>query len=67
MVGLCCAGPTSLTDMLGDKEGGSIWALLVAGSNTWMNYRHQVNFAYIYTRNCYANINVFINKHNIIM
>ena len=23
---------------------GDIWALLVAGSNTWMNYRHQVMF-----------------------
>lgn len=48
MVGLCCAGPTSLTDMLGDKEGGSIWALLVAGSNTWMNYRHQADVCHAY-------------------
>ena len=23
--------------------GADIWALLVAGSNTWMNYRHQVS------------------------
>jgi len=23
-------------------DGGGIYALLVAGSNTWMNYRHQV-------------------------
>ena len=22
--------------------GGKVWALLVAGSNTYMNYRHQV-------------------------
>ena len=39
--GLCSAVP-SLRDALKHKEGGSIWALLVAGSNTWMNYRHQV-------------------------
>jgi len=24
-------------------NGGKIWALLVAGSNYFMNYRHQVN------------------------
>ena len=41
----CQAGPSAskLRGMLADKEeAGSIWALLVAGSNTWMNYRHQV-------------------------
>ena len=39
------AGPaTSLQEMLKSKEdAGSIWALLVAGSNSWMNYRHQVS------------------------
>ena len=39
--GLCSAGP-SLHGMLKGKESGNIWALLVAGSNSWMNYRHQV-------------------------
>lgn len=24
------------------KNGGKHWAVLVAGSNTWLNYRHQV-------------------------
>ena len=42
----CRAGPpapSQLRGMLAEKEeAGSIWALLVAGSNTWMNYRHQV-------------------------
>ena len=37
---LCRAG--ALHGMLEGKENGNIWALLVAGSNTWMNYRHQV-------------------------
>ena len=23
-------------------DGGKHWALIIAGSNTWMNYRHQV-------------------------
>ena len=38
---VCHAGP-SLPGLLKGKEAGSIWALLVAGSNTWGNYRHQV-------------------------
>ena len=40
----CRAGPSAeLRGMLAEKEeAGSIWALLVAGSNSWMNYRHQV-------------------------
>lgn len=41
MAVVCQAGP-SLHQMLEGKEAGSIWALIVAGSNTWMNYRHQV-------------------------
>ena len=41
MAAVCLAGP-SLHQMLEGKEAGSIWALIVAGSNTWMNYRHQV-------------------------
>ena len=41
----CLAGPATsamLENLPGRDEAGSIWALLVAGSNTWMNYRHQV-------------------------
>jgi legumain len=35
--------------MLAEKEeAGSIWALLVAGSNTWMNYRHQADICHAY-------------------
>ena len=41
LVVVCHAGP-SLPGLLKGKEAGSIWALLVAGSNTWGNYRHQV-------------------------
>lgn len=26
-----------------EAEKGEVWAVLVAGSNTWMNYRHQVS------------------------
>jgi len=26
------------------KNGGVHWAFLVAGSNGWMNYRHQVKY-----------------------
>ena len=41
VAGLCRAGP-SLHEMLEGKKAGEIWALLVAGSSTWENYRHQV-------------------------
>ncbi len=27
------------------KDSGKHWALIVAGSNTWYNYRHQVSNA----------------------
>lgn len=26
-----------------DHDHGDLWAVLVAGSNSWMNYRHQVS------------------------
>ena len=40
---LCAsAGTLALPRRLNGKDGGNIYALLVAGSNTWMNYRHQV-------------------------
>ena len=45
---LCVASATyanpalHLQKALKGKEAGQIYALLVAGSNTWMNYRHQV-------------------------
>ena len=40
---LCAsAGTLALPQRLNGKDGGNIYALLVAGSNTWMNYRHQV-------------------------
>ncbi|XP_023215843.1 legumain-like isoform X2 [Centruroides sculpturatus] len=29
-------------------EGGKLWALLVAGSNTWDNYRHQADVCHAY-------------------
>ena len=46
--GVCSAGPgAALRGMLeGERDAGSIWALLVAGSSTWMNYRHQVGSVY---------------------
>lgn len=31
-----------------DNDGGQIWALLVAGSNGWYNYRHQADVAHAY-------------------
>ena len=30
--------------------GGTRWAVLVAGSTGWWNYRHQVLYIYTYTR-----------------
>ncbi|CAI8025037.1 Legumain [Geodia barretti] len=46
----CRAGPSAeLRGMLAEKEeAGSIWALLVAGSNSWMNYRHQADICHAY-------------------
>lgn len=32
----------ALPQRLNGTDGANIYALLVAGSNTWMNYRHQV-------------------------
>ncbi len=31
-----------------DEETGKNWALLVAGSNSWMNYRHQADVCHAY-------------------
>ena len=31
-----------LHKLLHGKAASNIWVLIVAGSNTWMNYRHQV-------------------------
>ena len=36
------AGTLALPRRLNGADGGNIYALLVAGSNTWKNYRHQV-------------------------
>ena len=27
-----------------DDDDGELWAVLVAGSNNWSNYRHQVSY-----------------------
>ena len=40
-----------------DNDGGQHWAVLVAGSNYWLNYRHQVGHLsahnpWIYIRLC---------------
>ena len=35
-------GTLALSQRLNRTDGGNIYALLVAGSNTWNNYRHQV-------------------------
>ena len=53
VAGMCGAG-SSLHAMLEDKESDNIWALLVAGSNSWMNYRHQVG---VYLLNVQRNCN----------
>ena len=36
------AGTLALSQRLNGTDGGNIYALLVAGSYTWENYRHQV-------------------------
>jgi len=36
------AGTLALPQRPNGTDGANIYALLVAGSNTWMNYRHQV-------------------------
>ena len=36
------AGTLALSRRLNGTDGGNIYALLVAGSHTWGNYRHQV-------------------------
>lgn len=40
------------------KNGGKNWALLVAGSNGWGNYRHQVTVLGIITKNFPINYQV---------
>ena len=42
LLAVSCSAVPSLPTLLKGVDGGSIWVLLVAGSNTWMNYRHQV-------------------------
>ena len=36
------AGTLALSRRINGTDGGNIYALLVAGSYTWENYRHQV-------------------------
>ena len=36
------AGTLALSQRLNGTDGGNIYALLVAGSNKWENYRHQL-------------------------
>lgn len=38
----------ALPQRLNGTDGANIYALLVAGSNTWMNYRHQVIYMSTY-------------------
>ncbi|KAG8296254.1 hypothetical protein J6590_060924 [Homalodisca vitripennis] len=40
------AALSSLVDV--DKDKGQVWAVLVAGSNTYDNYRHQVDDCHAY-------------------
>ncbi len=41
-------------------DGGQIYVLLVAGSNTWGNYRHQVRHYAIYTSPVLQTVRIFI-------
>lgn len=44
-VAACCRASRPLTLMQileGAQAKSNVWALIVAGSNTWDNYRHQV-------------------------
>ncbi|XP_015084612.1 vacuolar-processing enzyme-like [Solanum pennellii] len=38
----------SITQFLNQKAKGTKWAVLVAGSNGWTNYRHQANVCHAY-------------------
>lgn len=39
---LAAAAVVALSGAQDTDDGGELWAVLVAGSNTWFNYRHQV-------------------------
>lgn len=43
------------------KEPGTRWAVLVAGSNGYGNYRHQVNIIFVITKGSLFHIFFFIN------
>jgi len=47
LVAVVCAFPEKL-NLPQPGAGGQNWALLVAGSNTWMNYRHQADVCHAY-------------------
>lgn len=51
VLSLCVCGvylfPEGL-DILEAPKDGKLWALLVAGSDTWMNYRHQADICHSY-------------------
>lgn len=36
--------------VLSADDQGELWAVLVAGSATWMNYRHQVGLRSVFNR-----------------
>ncbi|CAL4087008.1 unnamed protein product [Meganyctiphanes norvegica] len=40
--------PTGIIPTVPYKEEGELWALLVAGSSTWQNYRHQADLCHAY-------------------
>jgi len=51
LVGVLCAADVlslSVTDIPEIPEDGSLWVLLVAGSNGWFNYRHQADVCHAY-------------------
>ncbi|XP_037786228.1 legumain-like [Penaeus monodon] len=46
---LAAAAVVALSGAQGDSDGeGELWAVLVAGSNTWFNYRHQADVCHAY-------------------
>merc|ERR1712002_391122 len=48
---LICLGTTqafTVEDLPETPEDGSLWVVLVAGSNGWYNYRHQADVCYAY-------------------
>ena len=47
--GIVVQGYSSVEDLLEDTEhGGQIWAVIIAGSNKWYNYRHQSDVCHLY-------------------